>query len=212
MVTNAQLVLYINQIANLFCSNDLLCKTNITSRLKTIFNNDTLLLFLSRIDVGRSYQVYFDNYRVNENNSRRYVDFYLKDVITGETEKLTWNWLTSGNFYEQLKNGLQGFNYEILQGAPIFDSLNWKQKRIVYNSNKPNYGLTFIQSNIPTPTPSGGTGNIPTPTGGNIIPTPNAPINSGAPVEAGFDFWTLLQNPIVWLAVGGAVYWKLIKR
>lgn len=208
MITNALYKNYCNQIAKLFCvdeANKVLCEASTAERLKNTFDDNSFSLFLANISYGRVYEGYFKNYRVDQNTQRRYVDLFLTDIITGITIKLTWNWLMSGNFFQQLKNALSANNYEITFGNKVFDQGNYMEKRIYYNKFKPSYGITFVPGSVG----GGGTAVPPAGGGGTVIKTPDQTVQ--APVTSQFDLSGLLSNPI-FLIGGGIVLFLLIKN
>ena len=214
MITNPTYIQNITEIANLFCKDQLnknLCVSSIQTRLKNVFDDNGFFKFLSKLSFGRAYESEFKNYRTDPNTNRRYIDLFLLDVITGETKKITWNWLMNSDFYIQIKNSLSAYNFEIIQGSPIFDRGNLSYKRILHKSTDPSYGIVFVPGGIP-----GGEADPPnvklpggTP-GGQIIPTKQNPIPT--PVTSGLNLSTLITPTTALIAAGILAVYLFMKK
>jgi len=206
MITSVPYKLFAQKIGNIFCENNSICAASVKNRLVNNFSNEGFEIFLENLSYGRTYSGEFKNYRVDNNTGRRYVDLFLEDLITGTVKKLTWNWLqTSGDFYNQLKSGLAAHGYEFTQGLPVFDSGNYKTKRIYHKQSDPNYGIVFVPGEVGS---GGGGGNI-------IVSPPNIPVVLQTQQETKENSNILTDLPEwilpVGLAVGGYFLLKYLE-
>jgi hypothetical protein len=105
----------------------------------------------------------------------------------------------TGNFFQQITNALISYNYEIIKGSNVFDSGNYMEKRVYYNKLDPTYGISYVPGSVG----GGGTGG-----GGGIIitPEPVVPTQPEQTTSTGFDFESLLSNPIVLIGLAVGVY------
>lgn len=212
MITNAIYKNYCNQIAELFCTDQLnktLCKTSIAQRLINEFTDDGFSKFLGVLTTGKTYQVEVKNYRLIANSNKRYVDIYFTDVITGNIIKKTWNWSASGNFYQQLSDAFKFYNYNLIQGSNVFDQGNYQQIRIFNNPLEASYGVSFVQGSVPggsTGNQGNGTGQTP-----NFQPT-QQPVQQTELVKSGFDLNGIFDNPILLIGVGVLAFFILMKK
>lgn len=217
MIQNAIFKNYANQIAVIFCTDQVnvnICKASIAERLIQNFTDPGFQKFLGVITTGKTYLVEIKNYRVDTNQNRRYVDIYFTDVITGNITKKTWNWSMTGNYFTQLKSAFSFYNYNLLQGPEIFDAGNVGMLRIYNAINEPTYGISFIPGSVG----GGGTGTTYTNTGTGTTTTTNfqktPDVLPGAPAAgpAGIldDIFNMLKNPVViaGVIIGGYLIFK----
>jgi hypothetical protein len=212
MITYPPYKINAREIANVFCVDNTFCALAVKERLINKFNDTGFAKFLSNLSVGRMYEGEFKNYRVDNNTGRRYVNFVLTDVITGDVKTLTWNWLMSqGTFFSQIIGSLSLHSFEIIQGFASFDQQQWMTKRIYHKNNDPTYGIAYVPGSVGGGGSGGGGGTI-------IVPTPNDPAlqqtqtetQAGAGLFAGLGDLPSWVLPVV-IGVGGYFLLKQMK-
>lgn len=194
---------YSREIAKLFCkddSNKVLCEAGIISRLNTYLNDFTYPYFLSKLNSGRQYITQLEAF---QNKGFRIV---LTDLITGDRSTAWWDIPYNYPYLGQLPGKLLAHQYNIISENKTFTEANKSDVRITHNPTKQTYGLTFVPQQVPGYTPPTGGG---TPGGGTINITPDPVQPSMIPSETGFDFTGLLENPIVLIAAGVALFFLL---
>jgi hypothetical protein len=200
MITYPPYKINAREIANVFCVDNTFCALAVKERLINKFNDTGFAKFLSNLSVGRMYEGEFKNYRVDNNTGRRYVNFVLTDVVTGDVKTIVWNWLISqGTFFSQIVNSLGLHSFEIIQGFESFDQSQWQTKRIYHKNNDANYGIAYVPGSV-----GGGGGG-----GGTIVvPPSNVPAVQQTQIEtqAGAGMFAGLGDLPEWvIPVGIAV-------
>ena len=212
MVTNSLYKNYSNQIAKLFCTeqvNKILCEASISERLNTYLDDYTYPIFLSRLAQGRGY---ITNVEAFQNNGFRVV---LIDLITGERVTAWWDIPYSMPYYGKLAGKLLSHKYEIISANKTFSQQNATDIRITWNAIKPSYGITFVPGNVGTggggSSGSGGSGSGGG-GGGQITQTGSGQTQAQTQAAGGFNFQEILSNPLILVGVGLAFYFLLIKK
>ena len=214
MITNPQYKLMAGQIAKLFCTTDIICTAAMRQRIITNFNNGSFETFLTNIQYGRFYILKYSNWRVHNNHCRNMaITANLTDAITGEaiTEEWYYDNENCGDkqwYFQDLNHLLTRYGNTLID-APIANVTTPEivKPRLIYNENKPGYGITYSP---PSAGGGGGGGG-----GGGITPKPKQPqpppqTLPTIPEPGGFDFGGLLKNPIV--LIGGAVVLFLLMK
>lgn len=205
MVTNTLYQSLINQIALLFCKSNAICKQGVTDRLKNYLTNDLFSKFLQHLERGQIGAHWFKIIKWNFGGVTANVKLYWLNLVNGKSGSVDIL-----NVPKQVLDGGFWDYYNYLEAKLDTNAVTWgkvtvndKNYAIVYSPSNGSYGISL------TPVNAGGG----TPT---IIPTPQTPPTQQLPTnEAGvidFDIQALFSNPIVWLGVGVAVYYGLIKR
>lgn len=197
MVTNQNYIQSIKEISSLFCSNKPigeipLCRSNIESRLNLYFDDSNFNIFLANLNSKRFF-VFNGIKSISGIRGHFTVTIKTEDIVTGGYKEFTVQNLDLPSPILAIK--------KIGSVVPSNDSI------MFYKLASPNYGITYQPSKVPSG--GGGSGG-----GGSVIPTPIVP-EPTVPVEmAGIDFdiQSLFSNPLVWLGVGVAVYYGMIKR
>jgi hypothetical protein len=217
VVTNSTYKSYSNQIAKLFCKdaqNKILCEATIAERLNSFLDDYTYPFFLAKLGSGRSYAT---NLEAFQNKGFRVV---IIDLITGERETAWWTVIWNMPYYGKLPGVLLSHQYNIISANKTFSADNREDIRITWNPIKPSYGITFIPDTVgqggnggnggggggPRVPPAGGGG-------GTIGLTPPTQTGGSQTQQAtGFDFKSLLENPMVLIGAGLLAVYFLMKK
>jgi hypothetical protein len=213
MVTKTTYKNYSNQIAKLFCKDDLnkvLCEASIINRLNNFLDDYTYPYFLAKLNSGRQYIINLEQF---QNKGFRIV---LTDLITGERQTAWWDIAYNLPYLSKLPGKLLNHQFNIISANKTFTEADKTDYRITWNPLKANYGITFVPSQVPGYNPPGGGGGGYVPPGGGggggIQITPGEVPGVNVPAMSGFDFGELLKNPIVLIGAGLAAYFLLIKK
>src|SRR5574338_775126 len=152
MVTQANNILIINQIASLFCKNDLICRSNVKNRMINYLTDEILNLIVANLNQGRFYIL-----KVDQINPAGATSFNLNvsytDLITGATgagqiRSIPGAWISNNDFYRIL----QQVNLDLLSSVDV----NGVKFYIIQNKNVEGYNLVYIPVSVGGTTTGGG--------------------------------------------------------